>query len=192
MLDWLVRTSPRDQFQFTAHLVPSERAGADSQSIQTQLTIQSTDALALNKVDAQLWRLEETALRSVPAEELASDGLPMDLTMVAQEGEKLLTQQRPVPLKSPRQSRSIITAQINRDVWRASLNESGAVLLDIQLFGSDRSGRQRQVGYRLFVRPDQLQTKTEPASWIRGNNEALMRDLAAFSGAPFCPRPRSN
>lgn len=188
MLDWLVRTSPRDQFQFTAHLVPSERAGADGQSIQTQLTIQSTDALALNKVDAQLWRLEETALRSVPAEELASDGLPMDLTMVAQEGEKLLTQQRSVPLKSPRQSRSIITAQINRDVWRASLNESGAVLLDIQLFGSDRSGRQRQVGYRLFVRPDQLQTKTEPASWIRGNNEALMRDLAAFSGgAHFSP-----
>ena len=188
MLDWLVRTSPRDQFQFTAHLVPGERAGADGQSVQTQLSIQSTDALALNKVEARLWKLEETALRSVPAEELASDGLPMDLAMVAQEGEKLLTQQRSVPLKSPRQSRSIVTAQISRDVWRASLNKSGAVLLDIQLFGLDRSGRQRQLDYRLFVRPDQLQTKTEPASWIRGNNEALMRELAAFSGgAHFSP-----
>ena len=188
MLDWLVRTSPRDQFQFTAHLVPGERSVADGQSIQTQLSIQSTDALALNKVEARLWKLEETALRSVPAEELASDGLPMDLTNVAQEGEKLLTQQRSVPLKSPRQSRSIVTAQINQDAWRASLNKSGAVLLDFQIFGLDRSGRQRQVDYRLFVRPDQLQTKIEPASWIRGNNEALMRELAAFSGgAHFSP-----
>ena len=188
MLDWLVRTSPRDQFQFTAHLVPGERSVADGQSIQTQLSIQSTDALALNKVEARLWKLEETALRSVPAEELASDGLPMDLTNVAQEGEKLLTQQRSVPLKSPRQSRSIVTAQINQDAWRASLNKSGAVLLDFQIFGLDRSGRQRQVDYRLFVRPDQLQTKIEPASWIRGSNEALMRELAAFSGgAHFSP-----
>ena len=188
MLDWLVRTSPRDQFQFTAHLVPGERSVADGQSIQTQLSIQSTDALALNKVEARLWKLEETALRSVPAEELASDGLPIDLTNVAQEGEKLLTQQRSVPLKSPRQSRSIVTAQINQDAWRASLNKSGAVLLDFQIFGLDRSGRQRQVDYRLFVRPDQLQTKIEPASWIRGNNEALMRELAAFSGgAHFSP-----
>ena len=188
MLDWLVRTSPRDQFQFTAHLVPGERSVADGQSIQTQLSIQSTDALALNKVEARLWKLEETALRSVPAEELASDGLPMDLTNVAQEGEKLLTQQRSVPLKSPRQSRSIVTAKINQDAWRASLNKSGAVLLDFQIFGLDRSGRQRQVDYRLFVRPDQLQTKIEPASWIRGNNEALMRELAAFSGgAHFSP-----
>ena len=188
MLDWLVRTSPRDQFQFTAHLVPGERSVADGQSIQTQLSIQSTDALALNKVEARLWKLEETALRSVPAEELASDGLPMDLTNVAQEGEKLLTQQRSVPLKSPRQSRSIVTAKINQDAWRASLNKSGAVLLDFQIFGLDRSGRQRQVDYRLFVRPDQLQRKIEPASWIRGNNEALMRELAAFSGgAHFSP-----
>ena len=188
MLDWLVRTSPRDQFQFTAHLVPGERSVADGQSIQTQLSIQSTDALALNKVEARLWKLEETALRSVPAEELASDGLPIDLTNVAQEGEKLLTQQRSVPLKSPRQSRSIVTAQINQDAWRASLNKSGAVLLDFQIFGLDRSGRQRQVDYRLFVRPDQLQTKIEPASWIRGSNEALMRELAAFSGgAHFSP-----
>ena len=188
MLDWLVRTSPRDQFQFSAHKLPVKRPGGEGQTIQTQLIIQSTDALALNNVEARLWRLEEEALRAVPAEEIASDGLPIDLLTIAEQGQLLATQQASVPLNSPRQSRNIVKVEINQDAWRASLNKSGAVLLDAQIYGLDRSGHERQIAYRLFVRPDQLQTKIELASWIRGNNEGPLRELATFSGgAHFSP-----
>ena len=187
MLDWLVRTKPRDQFQFQAHLVPSQRSDSDGTSIAARLTIDSSDALVINQVEARVWQLDDAVLRSVLDEDRAADGLPRDLALFAEQGEgtAIMAQFSSVPVNSPRQSRNVLTSTIKQADWQNVLNDSGAILLDFQISGLDRSGRERQLSYRLFVLPELLQPKAEPAAWIRGNNQAVLYELAAFSGGLY-------
>ena len=62
------------------------------------------------------------------------------------------------------------------------------MLVDIHVEGIGEQGQTRNLQYRVFVLPNQLQFKAEPASWIQGLNEPLLQNLAVFSkGAFFSP-----
>ena len=186
MLDWLVRTHPRDSFQFGAYRV--EKTSAQEAGVTVELDISSIGEFDVQDASLALWRMDEADIRALPSVDVLSDGLPADLSAYGEPGAKLVPQISIVERGGSRQTKTALRTFVPQSDLDASLNSAGAVLVDIHVEGIGEQGQTRNLQYRVFVLPNQLQFKAEPASWIQGLNEPLLQNLAVFSkGAFFSP-----